>query len=236
LLDYIALGKMIPEKVEAIVKGLAKACREVNCALLGGETAEMPGMYAPDDYDLAGFIVGVVEKNQRLDQSRIQEGDAILALPSSGLHTNGYSLARKVFGQEPAALNKRYAELGRTLGEALLEPHRCYFNEIKPVLRWVKGLAHITGGGFEGNVPRTLPKGLGAHFDKGSWAVPPIFPLIQRQGKIDDGEMYRVFNMGIGMAIVCSPEDVKRLKKAMPAARLAGEVVNQKGKTRVLID
>ena len=235
-LDYIALGKMVPQKVEAIVKGLAKACREVNCALIGGETAEMPGIYALDDYDLAGFIVGVVEKRKRLDQNQIRAGDAILALPSSGLHTNGYSLARKVFGTEPAALNKRYAELGRTLGEALLEPHRCYFNQIKPVLPWVKGLAHITGGGFEGNVPRTLPKGLGAHFDRGSWAVPPIFPLIQRQGQIDDTEMYRVFNMGVGMAIVCSPEDVRRLKKSMPEAKTVGEVIKQKGKTRVLID
>jgi phosphoribosylformylglycinamidine cyclo-ligase len=235
-LDYIALGKMVPETVEAIVKGLAKACREVNCALIGGETAEMPGMYAPNDYDLAGFIVGVVEKSQRLDQSRIREGDAILALPSSGLHTNGYSLARKVFGEEPATLKKRYPELGRTLGEALLEPHRCYFNEIKPVLRWVKGLAHITGGGFEGNVPRVLPKGLGAHFDKGSWSVPPIFSLIQRQGQIAEAEMYRVFNMGVGMAMVCSPEDVSRLKKSMPEAKPVGEVIKQKGKTRVLID
>jgi phosphoribosylformylglycinamidine cyclo-ligase len=235
-LDYIALGKMVPETVEAIVKGLAEACRGVNCALIGGETAEMPGMYAPDDYDLAGFIVGVVEKSQRLDQSRIQAGDAILALPSSGLHTNGYSLARKVFGEEYATLNKRYPELGCTLGEALLEPHRCYLNQIKPVLPWTKGLAHITGGGFEGNVPRVLPKGLGAHFDKGSWAVPPIFPFIQRQGKIEDAEMFGVFNMGVGMAVICSPEDVKRLKKSMPEAKAVGEVIKQKGKTRVLID
>jgi phosphoribosylformylglycinamidine cyclo-ligase len=236
ILDYIALGKMSPETVESIVKGLAKACREVNCALIGGETAEMPGMYARDDYDLAGFIVGVVEKSQRLDPSRIREGDAILALPSSGLHTNGYSLARKVFGQEPGDLNKRYPQLGRSLGEALLEPHRCYFNQIKPVLPWVKGLAHITGGGFEGNVPRVLPKGLGAHFEKGAWAVPPIFPLIQRQGNIADDEMYRVFNMGVGMAIVCSPEDVRRLRKSMPEAKTVGEVIKHKGKTRVLID
>ncbi|MDM7999981.1 MAG: phosphoribosylformylglycinamidine cyclo-ligase, partial [Dehalococcoidia bacterium] len=190
-LDYMALGKMAPEKVEAIVRGLAKACREVNCALIGGETAEMPGMYAPEDYDLAGFIVGVVEKKKRLDGSRIAPGDAILALPSSGLHTNGYSLARKIFGDDRASLNRRYAELGGTVGRALLEPHRCYFKDIKPVLPWVKGLAHITGGGFEGNVPRVLPEGLGAHFSKGSWTVPPIFPLIQRLGKVDDAEMYR---------------------------------------------
>ncbi len=235
-LDYIALGKMVPETVEAIVKGLAEACRAVNCALIGGETAEMPGMYAEDDYDLAGFIVGVVEKSRRLDPGRIQEGDAILSLPSSGLHTNGYSLARKVLGEKPAALHRRYAELGCTLGEALLEPHRCYFNDIKPVLPRVKGLAHITGGGFEGNVPRVLPKGLGARFNKGSWPVPPIFPLIQRRGRIDDAEMYRVFNMGLGMAVVCAPEDVSQLRRSMPEARLAGEVIRQKGRTRVLID
>ncbi len=235
-LDYIALGRMVPETVESIVKGLARACRAVNCSLIGGETAEMPGMYAEDEYDLAGFIVGVVEKGRRLDQRRIREGDAILALPSSGLHTNGYSLARKVLGERPAVLNRRYAELGGTLGEALLEPHRCYFNDIKPVLPRVKGLAHITGGGFEGNVPRVLPKGLGARFHKGAWPVPPIFGLIQRRGRIADAEMYRVFNMGLGMAVICAPEDVSRLRKSMPEASLAGEVVRQKGRARVLID
>lgn len=237
-LDYIALGKMIPETVEAIVKGMAKACREVNCALIGGETAEMPGMYALNDYDVAGFIVGVVEKSRRLDQSHIREGDAVLALPSSGLHTNGYSLARKVFGVDPAALNKHYLELGCTLGEALLEPHRCYFNQIKPVLELVKGLAHITGGGFEGNVPRILPPGLVVYFRKGSWDIPPIFSLIQRQGNVVDAEMYRVFNMGVGMAVVCSPHDVSKLTGSIPEARIVGEVVKQKAKSksRVIIE
>ncbi len=235
-LDYIALGRMVPQTVEAIVRGLARACRAVNCALIGGETAEMPGMYAPEDYDLAGFIVGVVEKSRRLGRRQIRPGDAILALPSSGLHTNGYSLARKVLGETPAALNRRHAELGRTLGEALLEPHRCYFNQVHPVLPRVKALAHITGGGFEGNVPRVLPKGLGARFRKGAWDVPPVFSLIQRRGRIDDAEMYRVFNMGVGMALVCAPEEVSRLRKSMPEARLVGEVLRQRGPTRVLID
>lgn len=236
-LDYIALGKMVPETVEAIVKGIAEACREVNCALIGGETAEMPGMYAPNDYDVAGFIVGVVEKSKRLDQRHIREGDAILALPSSGLHTNGYSLVRKIFGVDPAVLNKHYPELGCTLGEALLEPHRCYFNQIKPVLEWVKGLAHITGGGFEGNVPRILPPGLMAHFRKGSWDIPPIFSLIQRQGNVADAEMYRVFNMGIGMVVVCSPDDVNKLTGCIPELRIVGEVVRRqtKSKLRVII-
>ncbi len=235
-LDYIGLGKMVPETVEAIVRGLAKACREAGCALIGGETAEMPGMYAEDDYDLAGFIVGVVEKGRRIDPSRICQGDAILALPSSGLHTNGYSLARKVFGDSAAALNKRYRELGGTVGQALLEPHRCYLNDIKPVLPRVKGLAHITGGGFEGNVPRVLPKGLGARFQKGTWTVPPIFPLLQRRGQVADAEMYRVFNMGIGMAIICAPEDVSRIRRKVPAAGIVGEVVRRKCPTRVFID
>ncbi len=235
-LDYIALGRMVPETVEAIVKGLAEACRAVRCALIGGETAEMPGMYAEGDYDLAGFIVGVVEKGRRLDPGRVREGDAILALPSSGLHTNGYSLARKVLGETPAALRRRHRQLGGSVGEALLVPHRCYFNDIQPVLPRVKALAHITGGGFEGNVPRVLPKGLGARFEKKSWTVPPVFRLIQRRGRIADDEMYRVFNMGVGMAVLCAPEDAGPLHKSLPGAALAGEVIKQKGRTRVLIE
>jgi phosphoribosylformylglycinamidine cyclo-ligase len=234
-LDYIAMGKLVPEKVESIVKGMAAACREVNCSLIGGETAEMPGMYAEEDYDLAGFIVGAVEKSQRLDQRQIRAGDVLLALPSSGLHTNGYSLARKVFGGEPAALKTFYPELGRTLGEELLEPHRCYYRPIKPVLNLVKGLAHITGGGFEGNIPRVLPAGLAARFDKGSWPVPPIFSIIQQKGNVADSEMYRVFNMGVGMVILCSPEDVAELTKSIPEARQSGRIVEQQGNQRVII-
>jgi phosphoribosylformylglycinamidine cyclo-ligase len=234
-LDYIAMGKLVPEQVESIVKGMAAACREVNCALIGGETAEMPGMYSEEDYDLAGFIVGVVEKSQRLDQRQIRVGDVVLALPSSGLHTNGYSLVRKVFGGEPAALKTFYPELGRTLGEELLEPHRCYYRPIKPVLNLVKGLAHITGGGFEGNIPRVLPAGLAARFDKGSWPVPPIFSIIQRRGNVADSEMYRVFNMGVGMVVICSPEDVAELTKSIPEARQSGRIVEQQGNQRVII-
>jgi phosphoribosylformylglycinamidine cyclo-ligase len=234
-LDYIAMGKLVPEKVESIVKGMAAACREVNCALIGGETAEMPGMYAEEDYDLAGFILGVVEKSQRLDQRQIRAGDVVLALPSSGLHTNGYSLARKVFGAEPSVLDTFYPELGRTLGEELLEPHRCYYRPIKPVLNLVKGLAHITGGGFEGNIPRVLPAGLAARFDKGSWPVPPIFSIIQQRGNVADSEMYRVFNMGVGMVVICSPEDVAELTKSIPEARRVGGIVGQEGHKRVII-
>lgn len=234
-LDYIAMGRLVPEKVESIVTGMAAACREVNCALIGGETAEMPGMYAEEDYDLAGFIVGVVEKSQRLDRRQIRSGDVVLALPSSGLHTNGYSLARKIFGEGPAALNTFYPELGRTLGEELLEPHRCYYNRIRPVLKLVKGLAHITGGGLEGNVPRVLPAGLAARLDGGSWPIPPIFPLIQRKGGIADSEMYRVFNMGVGMVIICSPQDAAQITESIQEARQSGRIVGQQGNQRVII-
>lgn len=235
-LDYISMGQLIPETAAEIVKGLSEACRRVNCALIGGETAEMPGLYAPGDYDLAGFIVGVVEKSERIDTSRIAAGDALLALPSSGLHTNGYSLVRRIFGTERSELNKHYDELGKTLGEALLEPHRCYFLDLKPALGVTKGLAHITGGGFEGNVPRVLPEGLAARFDKGSWTVPPIFRMIQKTGQVSESEMYRVFNMGIGMVVVCSMHDLGALTRLVPEAKMVGEVVGQAGRDRVIIE
>jgi phosphoribosylformylglycinamidine cyclo-ligase len=234
-LDYIATGRLVPEAIEAIVRGLSRACREVGCALIGGETAEMPGLYAGEDYDLVGFIIGVVEKDKIITGENIAAGDAILGLPSSGLHTNGYSLARKIFGEDAAALNKKYPELERPIGEVLLEPHRCYYNLLKPHLPQIKGLAHITGGGLVDNVPRVLPEGLGARFDSGSWPVPPVFRLIQRLGDVDRDEMYHVFNMGIGMAIVGAPEDAGQLLKQLPEARLIGEVTKA-GKARVVID
>ncbi len=236
-LDYIGMGKMVPEKVEAIVQGLARACRDVGCALIGGETGEMPGLYAtPEDYDLVGFIIGVVEKDKILMGKTISLGDAVIGLPSNGLHTNGYSLARKIFGETKSVLNTGYPELGRTLGEALLEPHRCYLHQLKPLLSVIKGLAHITGGGLIDNVPRVLPKGLAAKFDSQTWSVPPIFKLIQQRGNVDQDEMYHVFNMGIGMAVICSTGNVDHLTKALPEARVIGEVVKQVGKARVVID
>jgi phosphoribosylformylglycinamidine cyclo-ligase len=236
-LDYIGMGRMVPEKVEAIAQGLVKACRDVGCALIGGETGEMPGLYAtPEDYDLVGFVIGVVEKNRIKMGDSIAAGDAILGLPSSGLHTNGYSLARKIFGETSAALGKYYAELGRTVGEALLETHRCYYNQLKSQLTSIKGLAHITGGGLVGNVPRSLPKGLAARFDSSKWTVPPVFGLIQKQGNVDTQEMYHVFNMGIGMVAICSPKDVAMLTRALPEAKVVGEVVKQTGEARVIID
>lgn len=234
-LDYIAMGRLVPETAESIVQGMALACQAVNCALIGGETAEMPGLYAGNDYDLVGFIVGVVEKTERIDGRMIEAGDAILGMSSSGLHTNGYSLVRQIFGVEPSVLNAFYPELGRTLGEELLEPHRCYYPRLKPALRLVKGLAHITGGGLPGNVPRVLPPGMAARFNKDSWPVPPIFSLIQRQGDVPTSEMRRVFNMGIGMVVFCSPRDVDEISKLIPEARLIGQVVKQKGEDKVII-
>jgi phosphoribosylformylglycinamidine cyclo-ligase len=234
-LDYIAMGKLVPERVAAIAQGLAQACREVGCALIGGETAEMPGLYGGEDYDLVGFIVGVVEGGDIIKGEKIAVGDSIIGLASSGLHTNGYSLVRKVFGEKRKALSEYYPELGRTLGEELLEPHRSYYRELKPLLRLVKGIAHITGGGLIDNVPRILPSGLMARFNSQAWAVPPIFRLIQERGDVSREEMYRVFNMGIGMVVVCSPDNVNQLTQALPEARVIGEVVRQKGEARVVI-
>jgi phosphoribosylformylglycinamidine cyclo-ligase len=234
-LDYIAMGKLLPQKVEAIVKGLAKACQEVNFALIGGETAEMPGMYAAGDYDLVGFIVGAVEKDRIISGNTIAVGDTIIGLASSGLHTNGYSLARRVIGDTAAALNRHYPELGKSAGEALLEPHRCYYHQLKPVLPLIKGMAHITGGGLVGNVPRILPEGLTAKFNSREWAVPPIFKLIQKRGNIDEEEMFRVFNMGIGMAVICSAGKADELTEKLPQVRVIGEILEQVGKARVVI-
>jgi phosphoribosylformylglycinamidine cyclo-ligase len=235
-LDYIAVGKVVPDRLEAVGRGLASACKEVGCALIGGETAEMPGVYHGDDFDLVGFVVGVVAKDKIMMGESIAAGDAIIGLPSNGLHTNGYSLARKIFGETAAALNKRYAALGGTVGKALMQTHICYYHRLKPLLKRIKGLAHITGGGLVGNVPRTLPRGLAARLDSRKWARPPIFTLLQKKGNVDIQEMYRVFNMGIGMAAVCAPEEVERLTRALPEARVVGEVVKQRGKARVIID
>jgi len=236
-LDYIAMGKLAPYQVESIVSGIAKACKDVGCALIGGETAEMPGTYQAGDYDLVGFIVGVVEKKEIVNHSSIAAGDVILGLPSSGLHTNGYSLARKAFGirQNPKPLRVFYPELGRTLGEELLEPHRCYYSQLKPLLPKIKGLAHITGGGFEGNIPRILPQGLAAQINKSAWQVPPIFKLIQEKGKVEEAEMYQIFNMGIGMVIVCASQQEAELKAALPEARVIGKVAPSSTTQRVIL-
>jgi phosphoribosylformylglycinamidine cyclo-ligase len=234
-LDYIAMGKLNSQRVEAIVSGLVKACQDVGCALIGGETAEMPGIYAEDDYDLVGFIIGAVEKKEIRLGDDIKVGDSIIGLPSSGLHTNGFSLVRKLFGLDPKTLNSIQPELGQPLGAALLEPHRCYYNQLKPLLPSIKGLAHITGGSFYKNIPRVLPEGLAASLDKSSWEVPPLFRIVQKAGNVAESEMYRVFNMGIGMAVVCAKTHVAKLLGALPGAELIGRVIKQSGVARVVI-
>jgi phosphoribosylformylglycinamidine cyclo-ligase len=237
-LDYIASGKLRPRQIEAVISGLVRACREAGCALIGGETAEMPGMYSGQDYDLVGFIVGVVEKRNIIDGSKIVPGDVMVGLPSSGLHTNGYSLVRSVFDidTDPSCLDRFQHELGPSLGEELLRVHRRYYPLLEPVLPLAKGIAHITGGGFEGNIPRILPQGLACHLRKDSWQVLPIFKLIQREGRIEEGEMYRVFNMGVGIIIVCSPQHVPNVVRLLPEARPIGEVTRAAADQRVVID
>ncbi len=230
------MGKLIPERVESIVRGIAKACSDVGCSLIGGETAEMPGLYAGDDYDLVGFIVGGIEKERIINGSTISAGDAIIGLAASGLHTNGYSLVRKILGTTKQALDTLYPELGRTLGEELLEPHRLYYHQLKPVLNLIKGMAHITGGGLIGNVPRVLPDGVAAKISTKSWSALPIFRLTQQRGKVDRDEMYSVFNMGIGMVVICSPENVDQIKKSLPETNVIGKVEKQRNKARVVID
>ena len=233
-LDYIAMGKLVPERVEAIAQGLARACREAGCALIGGETAEMPDLYAGEDYDLVGFIIGVVEKEKIVMGKTIVVGDTVIGFPSSGLHTNGYSLVRKLFGVNQ--LENYYPELARTLGEELLEPHRCYYHQLKPLLPMIKGMAHITGGGLIDNVPRVLPQGMAAQLRRRAWTVPPIFQLIQKQGNVTQNEMFHVFNMGIGMVLICSPDNADQLTGQLPEAKVIGKVVEQKGKARVVIE
>jgi phosphoribosylformylglycinamidine cyclo-ligase len=233
--DYIAMAKLIPEVIASVTGGMAHALAAVGCALIGGETAEMPGLYPEGEYDLVGFIVGAVEKDGILTGASIAAGDRIIGLPSSGLHTNGYSLVRKVFNmdEDPSVLNRFRDQLGITLGEKLLEPHRCYFPTLKPWLNRIKGLAHITGGGIPGNLPRTIPQGLAARVDKGAWEVPAIFSLIQQQGNIDEQEMYRVFNMGIGMMVICSPDTADKFIDGVPESKVIGEVIEQEGENRV---
>lgn len=235
-LDYIAMGKLSPGKITEIVKGLSTACLEAGCALIGGETAEMPGLYHGEDYDLAGFIVGVVEKENMLINRGIKPGDIILGLASNGLHTNGYSLARKVLGESRESLDKYYPELGQTAGEAMLVPHRSYLKEIKPNLLLIKGLAHITGGGLTDNVPRTLPEDVSARFETKNWEIPPLFQLIQKTGGIDREEMFHVFNMGIGMVIIAGSEEAALIMKNLPEAKIIGEIIARQSGAQVIIE
>ncbi len=237
LLDYVAMGELDPRVVESVVAGVARACLGVGCALIGGETAEMPGVYGPGDCELVGFITGVVEKDRILNGSAILPGDSILGLPSSGLHTNGYSLVRRVFdlAGDASVLERSFPELGRPLGEELLEPHRCYYPDLQEALPLIKGMAHITGGGLEGNRPRILPPGVAVVLNWGSWPVPAIFSLVQERGGIDRREMFRVFNMGIGMVLFCDSHREDELRATLPQAMNVGRVVEQAGEDQVTI-
>jgi phosphoribosylformylglycinamidine cyclo-ligase len=213
-LDYLATGRLNPDVAVEIVEGLSTACRENGCALLGGETAEMPGFYADGEYDVAGFIVGVVDRDRLIDGRAIRPGDALIGLPSSGLHTNGYSLARRIaFDVAGLTVDSQLPQLGVTIGEALLEPHRSYLPVIRPVLSsgLIKGMAHITGGGINDNLPRILPEGTSAAIDRSTWDVPPIFQWLQRTGSVPDEDMLRTFNMGIGLILACENSDADRV-------------------------
>lgn len=229
-LDYVASSKLDPEQIAAVVSGCAQACREVGAALLGGETAEMPGVYQPNELDLAGTIIGIVEKGRIVDGSRIKPGDVLMALPSTGLHTNGFSLARKCL----AALDwsVEYPGLDTSIGEALLAVHRCYLKEIQAL--WaanvdIRGLAHITGGGVIDNLPRIFPAGVGAVLHRGTWHEPAIFKLIQEQGEIADAEMFHAFNMGLGMLVVLPAEHVEPAQTILPELMRVGEIVAGEG-------
>ena len=220
-LDYFATDKLEPTVLREVVSGLSRGLKEVGCALVGGETAELPEFYSPGEYDLAGFIVGMVSKEKIINGQGIKPGDKILGLGSSGLHTNGFSLARKALLEIGGyKLSDRIPELDTTLGEELLKVHRCYFRSIYPLLDKVeiKGMAHITGGGIEGNLVRILPENCAAEIDSSSWEVPPIFDVIQKAGKVERKEMFKTFNMGIGMILVASGEDVHNLEKALARA------------------
>jgi phosphoribosylformylglycinamidine cyclo-ligase len=211
-LDYLATGRLDPAVAEEVVGGIAGACRENGCALLGGETAEMPGFYADGEYDIAGFIVGIVERSRVIDGQSIVPGDVIIGLPSAGLHTNGYSLARRVLFETTGwTADTVVPELGATVGNALLAPHRSYLPVVRPLLprQTLKGLAHITGGGITENLPRVLPEGCSAEIDLRAWSVPALFQLLQERGQIPRDEMFRAFNMGIGLVLVCAPGEAE---------------------------
>ena len=230
-LDYMALGKNIPEKVATIVAGVAEGCKKAKCSLIGGETAEMPGFYPVGEYDLAGFCVGIVDKKKIINNKTIEIGDKVIGLKSSGVHSNGFSLVRKVFEVNKENLNEYVESLGCTVGEALLKPTKIY---VKPILKLieqvkVKGISHITGGGFYENMPRMLREGVALKIDKNSYEVPPIFKLIAERGNIPERDMYNTFNMGIGMAVIVPESEVEKsleiLKQAGEEAYLIGEVI-----------
>jgi phosphoribosylformylglycinamidine cyclo-ligase len=235
-LDYVALGHNIPEKVEAIVAGVAEGCRQAGCALIGGETAEMPGMYADGEYDIAGFTTGVVEKSKLIDGTKVKVGDVLVGIPSSGVHSNGFSLVRKIIADAGLQFNKHCPELGdRVLGEVLLTPTNIYVKEVLEVIRRcdVHGVAHITGGGFDENIPRILQPGQGIEVQEGSWEILPVFKALEKWGKIPHREMFNIFNMGIGMVLALDASEadaaIAILAKAGRKATVIGRVTGEEG-------
>jgi len=225
-LDYVAFGKLDPVIVEDVVTGVATGCRENGCALIGGETAEMPGLYTPPDYDLAGFIVGYVEENRILGRHRVQPDDVLIGLPSSGLHTNGYSLARKIVTDRlRLRVNDPFPGGGGTVADVLLAEHRSYLRALQPVLDRVHAMAHITGGGLRENVDRALPQKVDAVIEISSWKVPHVFRVLQEAGEVQPAEMYRTFNMGVGMVVICAPSDVESVLSAAAAAGVQGWIL-----------
>ena len=248
-LDYLGTGKLEPRVFTDVIRGFAKACAENGCALIGGETAQMPGFYQPGEYDVSGTIVGVVEKSRMINGKSIRRGDAVIGIASSGLHTNGYSLARKIFFEKLKLKPSSYIpEFGKTLGEELLSVHVSYGPVVQQILKRsgprsgkgsgvLKGLAHITGGGFIDNIPRVLPANCDVVIRKGSWEIPPVFQMIQRKGGVDEAELYQVFNMGIGMILVVAPADtapvMRTLKRAGHKSWIVGDVVQGRGVARL---
>lgn len=236
-LDYVAVGKNHPEVVEAIVSGVAEGCRQAGCALVGGETAEMPGMYTVGEYDIAGFTVGVVEKSKLIDGSKVSAGDLLIGIASSGVHSNGFSLVRKVISDADLEYDQKYEETSdQTLGEMLLTPTKIYVKQVLDVLKEVDvhGVAHITGGGFDENIPRILKEGQGVEIEEGSWEILPVFRLLEKYGKIPHREMFNIFNMGIGMVLAVKPEDAPRVLEILTEkgekASVIGKIVeSEKG-------
>ncbi len=232
-LDYLAMGRMDPTVVEQLVEGMSRACRQVSCALIGGETAELPGFYQPGEYDLAGFIVGAVERSRVLSGNGVRPGDLLLGLPSTGLHTNGYSLARKlVFEVARLKPDSYVAEVGNKIGAELLKPHRCYWPMLKNIVArgWVAAMAHVTGGGIPGNLPRGLPRSTQAIVELGSWPVPPIFSYLARLGAIEPHELLRTFNLGVGMILVVPPRSLRKVEAELKRRREKFYRVGQVGR------
>ena len=236
-LDYVAFSEVDTQSLDSLLRGIAWGCRENQCALIGGETAQMPQVYADGEMDLAGFVVGIVERERLIESSKVKEGDRLLGIPSNGLHTNGFSLVRKVFNtdDDPAALFRRYDGLSHQLGEELLQYHRSYYPMMAPALELLSGLAHITGGGLPGKLPPVLPDNLAATIDTTAWSPPPVFSLLQKQGSISSEEMFRVFNMGLGMVAVCPEVNDAALCAAVPEAIDIGRVVRRDSDEQVIL-